>query len=145
MVCGNTAFFFFNRRRFLKGAEQGDAVCAFNVGVMYNNALGTSFLSPLVPLLGGGELLRSLARYVRVLGVTKNLREAIRWLLLAEEKGYDDVPDTMNDIIGESAAALLPILTEKAEEGTHLSFLFFFLCYLFIIFINQGPRWASIT
>jgi hypothetical protein len=55
--------------------------------------------------------------------VTKNLREAIRWLLLAEEKGYDDVPDTMNDIIGESAAALLPILTEKAEEGT--SFLFF--------------------
>ena len=49
-------------------------------------------------MFGGEGLLRSLARYVRVLGVTKNLREAIRWLLLAEEKGYDDVPDTMNDI-----------------------------------------------
>lgn len=78
-------------------------------------------------------LLHSLARYVRVLGVTKNLREAIRWLLLAEEKSYDDVPDTMNDIIGESAAALLPILTEKAEEGTHhfFSFLFFLIIYYF--------------
>jgi hypothetical protein len=74
--------------------------------------------------------------------MAKNLREAIRWLLLAEEKGYDDVPDTMNDIIGDSPAALLPILTEKAEEGTHhfISFILFFytnsyLC-LFICFLH---------
>jgi len=102
---------------------------------MYNNALGTAFLSPLVVgvVAVAGLLLRSPAGYVRVLGVTKNLREAIRWLLLAEEKGYDDVPDTMNDIIGESAAALLPILTEKAEEGTHHFFISF--CVIYLLFL----------
>lgn len=48
--------------------------------------------------------------------MTKNVKEAIRWLLLAEEKAYEDARDTLLEIL-DDPTTVIPILTEFAEQG----------------------------
>jgi len=90
---------------FLLGAEQGDPICAFNIGVMYNSGLG----------------------------VPKNLKESIRWLLQAE-RGSDNVAETINEIIAENTNEAILLLKEHAESGNPLS-----QYYLSVAYQRTGP------
>jgi len=100
--------------RFLLGAEQGDPICAFNIGVMYNSGLGTLRLE-----CGSGlSPMHALVSCMFFEGVPKNLKESIRWLLQAE-RGSDNVAETINEIIAENTNEAILLLKEHAESGIY--------------------------